>query len=153
MVSSESLETLPADYFLWGLYQRGGGAMTGVPISDKSDTRLEYPKGCSLFSSKGTPQKGPRRGPICRSPHSRALARWMGVNKATKIHDPLRVGQPILENKMGVRPARGRMICIWPRDPPQSFGANAPPTWGQSMITTKFIWLKSVISTYARFAS
>lgn len=36
MVSSESLETLPADFFMGALSGRGE-AMTGVPISDESD--------------------------------------------------------------------------------------------------------------------
>ena len=75
----------------------------------------------------------------------------MGVSKEPKPTTPY--GSDNFDDLVYiVRPARGRMyMCAIAY--PQSFGANAPPTWGQSMITTKFIWLKSVISTYARFAS
>ena len=42
----------------------GGTFLGGVPISDRSDESdtVEHPLS----------EKGPRRGPICRSPHSRA---------------------------------------------------------------------------------
>ncbi|BDE81006.1 hypothetical protein CE91St14_00340 [Porphyromonas somerae] len=43
MVSSESLETLPADYFYVGFIGEGG-AMPRAPISDESDESDESDK-------------------------------------------------------------------------------------------------------------